>query len=463
MGFNNFRFQIIWRIFCLIATIVLALRLWVHAQYYITAFTLGLTALVQLVLLVRYAEQATTLFSRFLSAIQYDDFSQNYQLAGLGHRFKALSQEFERVMQKFQEIRAEKEAQYHYLDTIVQHIAIGLLVYDEQGQIRLFNEAAQQLLGIKRLRHLTQLQKTHPDLLLQLENPEPQRREVVKLIQDDRIVHLAMRRTAITLRQENLRIISWQDIQTELDDKEMEAWQNLIRVLTHEIINSVTPIASLSATINDDLARHIDRLQAHQAANSPDLPPSQEAFEEAAQEMHYAIQIIQKRSEGLIRFVQDFRRLTKIPLPQLENLRLKDLIDSVVFLQKEEFRKNRVNFEAHIQPETLDIMADPRLIEQVFINLLKNAAQALAEKEDRQIWLRARREAAGKTLVEIEDNGAGISADALKNIFIPFFTTKKAGSGIGLSFSRQVMRLHGGNILVKSHLSQGTVFTLVFP
>ncbi|NJL14253.1 MAG: PAS domain-containing protein [Microscillaceae bacterium] len=173
MGFNNFRFQIIWRIFWLMATIVLALRLWAHAQYYITAFTLGLSALVQLVLLVRYAEQATTLFSRFLSGIQYDDFSQNYQLAGMGHRFEALSQEFERVMQKFQEIRAEKEAQYHYLDTIVQHIAIGLLVYDEQGQIRLFNEAAQQLLGIKRLRHLTQLQKTHPDLLLQLENPEP--------------------------------------------------------------------------------------------------------------------------------------------------------------------------------------------------------------------------------------------------------------------------------------------------
>ncbi|NJL14254.1 MAG: hypothetical protein HC913_15420 [Microscillaceae bacterium] len=131
----------------------------------------------------------------------------------------------------------------------------------------------------------------------------------------------------------------------------MEAWQNLIRVLTHEIINSVTPIASLSATINDDLARHIDRQQAHHPANSPGLPPGREALEEAVQEMHYAIQVIQKRSEGLIRFVQDFRRLTKIPLPQLENLRLKDLVDSVAFCKKKNFGRTRSTLKPISNPK----------------------------------------------------------------------------------------------------------------
>jgi two-component system, NtrC family, nitrogen regulation sensor histidine kinase NtrY len=464
MILRNFRFNIIIRVLFLNITILGIIWLIFRTNYYITTGSLILVALLQVVLLIGYAERTNTMFIKFLNAIRYDDFSQTYTIKGLGQSFNDLNREFNKVMQKFQEIRAEKEAQYHYLKTIVQHIAIGLIVLDEKEEVQLINNSAKKLLNINDLTNLKQLSQDHTAFANYIRQPESTERELIKLRGADQILHLAMRTTSVKLMGETYRIISIQDIQSELEEKEMEAWQNLIRVLTHEIINSVTPIASLASTIDEDLSYHLASLdeQAKNLAGAEHYIVPKEQFQESVEEVHYAIKTIQRRSEGLIRFVKDFRSLTKVPMPNLQSLDFKDIANSILFLLKEEFKKNQIQFELLVNPPNLQVIADPQLLEQVLINLLKNACHAVEGKTEKKIALRAHLDSMSKVVVEIEDTGSGISEEAMKNIFIPFFTTKKSGSGIGLSLSRQVMRLHGGSISVQSELGAGTTFTLRF-
>ena len=450
----------------LMFTILGLMYLILETNYYISTFSLGVIIALQVAFLIRYAERTNVAYSKFLDSIEYDDFSQTYTSKGLGRSFDELNQQFSRVIQKFQELRAEKEAQYHYLKTIVQHIDIGLLILDQNDHIQLTNNAAKKLLDVKNLNNLRQLREEHQPLVefIKTFSEASKSRELVKLKLDEEIAQLMVRATSITLRSDHYRIISLQDIQSELEDKEMEAWQNLIRVLTHEIINSVTPIASLSTTVHEDLEHYKNEIAAHNGDQPTDqvmLPASY--FTESMEDIHQAVRTIQRRSEGLIRFVQDFRNLTKIPLPDLQTLSVKELFDTINILLKEDMKQQGIQFECQFEPEELQLIADPHLLEQVLINLLKNATHAVEDNEEKHISMRAQKDKTGKVIIKVRDNGMGISEEAQKKIFIPLFTTKKNGSGIGLSLSRQVMRLHGGSIHVQSTLQQETVFTLRFP
>lgn len=454
------------RVIMLTITIFGLTYLMLKTNYYISTFSLGIVLGLQVIFLIQYAERTNLAYSKFLDSIEYDDFSQTYTSKGLGRSFDSLNNQFSRVIQKFQEVRAEKEAQYHYLKTIVQHIDIGLLVLDQNNQIQLVNTAAKRLLNIPHLNHMRQFREEHQPLVELMEAfPKTDKtRELVKLKLDEEISQLIVRATTVTLRGNHFRIISLQDIQSELEEKEMEAWQNLIRVLTHEIINSVTPIASLSTTVHEDLEHYKTEIAEHNGNTNLDqimLPASY--FTESLEDIHQAIRTIQRRSEGLIRFVRDFRNLTKIPLPDLQTLSVKELFDTIKTLLKEDMKKQSVHLECTLEPHDLQLIADPHLLEQVLINLLKNAVHALENEEDKQIQMTANRDKTGKVIIKVRDNGMGISEEAQKKIFIPLFTTKQNGSGIGLSLSRQVMRLHGGSINVQSTLQVETIFTLRFP
>ncbi|WP_299456538.1 ATP-binding protein [uncultured Microscilla sp.] len=466
MVFKLFRTGLIFRILILALSIFGFAWLLLQTSYYISMFTLSSIIFIQVGMLIKYAERTNVAYSKFLDSIEYDDFSQTYTSRGLGQSFDNLNTQFNRVIQKFQEVRAEKEAQYHYLKTIVQHIDIGLLVLDETGSVQLINSAAQKLLNINHLSHIKQLRDTHQPLvqLIAQENSiSDKTREVVKLTMNEEIAHLIVRATNITLRSKQFKIVSLQDIQSELEEKEMEAWQNLIRVLTHEIINSVTPIASLSATVHEDLEYYKKEIADHQQGTQEEkirLPA--DYFTESLEDVHQAVRTIQRRSEGLIHFVRDFRNLTKIPLPDLQTLSVKELFESINTLLKEEMKQEGIRFSCQTYPEDLQLIADPHLLEQVLINLLKNATHAVEDKEDKQISLIASIDKVGKVVIKVYDNGTGIGEEAQKKVFIPLFTTKKNGSGIGLSLSKQVMRLHGGTINVSSTPQVETVFTLRF-
>ncbi|HAI76075.1 MAG TPA: ATP-binding protein [Microscillaceae bacterium] len=470
MAFNRFKQQILIRVVALQATLLLLVYFLFTTNYYVSSAILILLTVWQIVSLLNFADNSNLLFSRLLDSIRYDDFTRNYAPKGLGTAYDQLNEQLNQVLAKFRDIRAEREAQYFYLESIVQHIPIGMLVFDQAGQVRLLNQATQQLLRIGDLKHIEDLKKELQPLLDCLNTVKGEERELIKIEMPDGIRHLAVRIKILKLRNQVLKIVSLQDIQSELDEKEMEAWQNLIRVLTHEIINSVTPIASIAATLNADLTDHQARIDARKQAdpNNPHILLPANFLIESFDELYLAIKTIRRRSEGLIRFVQDFRNLTKIPIPKVEAFALRDLIETILVLMREEFKNTSIVFHYHIFPPDLQLQADLSLLEQVLINLVKNAGQAIQEKQNPQedclkVELKAYAEANGSVVIQVQDNGVGISEEAQKKIFIPFYTTKRAGSGIGLSFSKQVMRLHGGSISIYSKQYEGTIFTLRFP
>jgi len=243
------------------------------------------------------------------------------------------------------------------------------------------------------------------------------------------------------------------DIQNELEENEMESWQKLIRVLTHEIMNSITPIASITQTLNymikDVRSTYTNAFQ-------------DEGETEAIEEIELAIETIHKRSVGLLHFVESYRDLTRIPTPRFTIFPIRQLFDNLKGLMKEEMNQRNILCIATVTPDHLELSADEQLIEQVLINLLKNAIQALEKTEPPRIEIKAFTDSNGKIIIQMSDNGQGILPEVLDKIFVPFFTTKPKGSGIGLSLSRQILRLHGGTLTAHSEPDVETVFTLKF-
>ncbi len=273
-------------------------------------------------------------------------------------------------------------------------------------------------------------------------------KETIKLVDENDFIQLIIYATEFKLRDQRYLLVSLQNIQSELEEKEMEAWQQLIRVLTHEIMNSITPISSLASTVQTILKNNLEE----------QTNLDSETFDD----INSAVNTIQKRSEGLIHFVNSYRNLTKIPKPNFQIFQIISLFNRINNLMGSELKKLGINFHVSLNPKSLELTADPEMIEQVIINLIINAKQSLESKEDAEINLIASLDERGKILIRVIDNGPGIPEEVLEKIFIPFYSTKKNGSGIGLSLSRQIMRVHGGNIRVTSKPNEETVFTLRF-
>lgn len=330
------------------------------------------------------------------------------------------------------------------------HVGIGLLVFKEDGKIEIFNSAARKLLKINQADHLDDLNEVSETLVLVFKKLKTGGRELIQLKIGEEIVQLSVYAIELTLRGENVKLISIQNIQSELEEKEMEAWQNLVRVLTHEIMNSVTPISSLAGIVEEELRHSLQ-----QQENEP-------LTKEQLQDVHLSLQTITKRSEGLIQFVKEFRSLSSIPKPRPAQFNVRTLLEEIAMLHKKELGEKNIHLNIQIYPEDLTITADRNMIEQVLINLVKNAIQAFEDQEDKTIELKALLNEKFKPVISIKDNGTGIDPEALEKIFIPFFTTKKTGSGIGLSLSRQIMRQHQGTLTVKSTPGKGTEFFMRF-
>lgn len=451
-SWKNFRFNIIARVTGLTASTFGFSALWGEAGYSITTLGLGALIVFQVIGLIKHVESANREVVDFLNNIRYDDFSKTYKLNGEGKSFAELNAAFNEVIGRFRQIRAEKEANYQYLKTIIHHIGIGIISFDQNGNVQIINNAAKRLFKINQLANIENLRGFSSELVEKLWNLRTGTRDLVKIYTSDEIIQLAIYAIELTLREEHYKLITLQNIHTELEEQEMEAWQKLIRVLTHEIMNSVTPISSLAATVESEIACLKENVE--KGISAEDL-----------EDMQMAIQTIQRRSEGLIRFVSDFRNLTHVPVPKFKNVKVAEIFNHISLLMNSEMEANQIKFEASVEPDTLIITADQEMIEQVLINLIKNAIQALNEcerKSNKQIILFAKQDEKSRPFIVVRDNGPGIDKDAIDRIFIPFFTTKKTGSGIGLSLSRQIMRQHKGSITAHSEVNLGTDFILKF-
>ncbi len=449
MGFKNLKLIIVFRVLMLVVSILLLAYVYFEAPNPVNTFFLVVLVVLQIYLLVRLLDKTNREIAGFLSSIKYDDFTTTYPTKGRGSSMDQLYSEFNKVIRKFREIRADKEANYHYFRTIVQHVGIGLITFNKLGDIQIINSAAKKLIGIEAASSIFELTNVSPKLVESLIKLKTGGSDLIEFTREGSRVQLSIYVIELVLRGEEFKLVSIQNIQSELEEKEMEAWQNLIRVLTHEIMNSVTPISSLAATVDDELVEH---MEADRAIGNEDLD-----------DIHLAIQTIQRRSEGLIRFVSDFRNLTRIPEPKVSEEKVSKVLDHILILLKHELQAKGIKLNLSIEPQDLTFKIDKELIDQVLINLLQNAVHALEENSgEKYIIVKAYINEYDRPTLLIRDNGSGIDEEALSKIFIPFFTTKKQGSGIGLSLSKQIMRKHGGAISVKSVMNEGTEFTLRF-
>ena len=447
MGFRHFRFQIVMRLLLLCATLILFLYLLRRTDLILNMVVIGILFIYQIVAFIRYVEAGNRKMVRFLEAITYSDFSQNFEVSQGGGSFQELNEAFNNVMSKIQQTRAEKEEHHRYLQTVVQNIGIGLIIFREDGQISLINNAAKRLLNIRRAQMLENLSLAHRELPRRLREAQSGKQFLMKLVRDDQLITFVMYATDFIQQEHQYRLITVQNIQSELEETEMEAMQNLIRVLTHEIMNSVTPIISLANTANSMLSGQ----QAVAQTDCGDWLP----------DVRDAIATIESRSESLLKFVENYRQLTRIPKPDFTIFPIQELMNRVMPLYENE-HASRIQFNVDAKPPTLELTADQSLIEQVLINLLKNAIEAVEKTENPIIRITAGVNEWSRPWIQVEDNGTGIEPHVLQNIFIPFFTTKAQGSGIGLSLSRQIMRLHGGSLGVQSRPGKSTIFTMQF-
>ena len=451
---RRFRFQ------CLIRVLILALSIGglvlavARTRLYAIYILLGLAVIYQVASLVLYVEKTNRELARFLLALRYHDFSQTFRDEKLGRSFDRLRQAFTEIMDNFRKVRMEKEEHYQYLQIIIQHVGIGLLAFQSNGDVELINPAAKKLFKVPFLKNIQALESFSPDLLQTLRTMRPHQRALVKVETDGDVLNLVLYSREFKLREQGFTLVSIQNIQSELEEKEIESWQKLIRVLTHEIMNSITPIASLASTIDDLIEESSGRTRP--------AGPEATAGREALSDIHHAAQTIQKRSQGLLQFVDAYRNLTLIPQPRPEAFPIGELFQRVEKLMAPQVGEKVREFRLSVEPEDLRLFADPALIEQVLINLLLNAAQAVEGQNNARISLTAYQDGQARILIEVRDNGPGISPENIDKIFIPFFSTKEEGAGIGLSFSRQVMHLHRGSISAQSRPGEETVFTLRF-
>jgi two-component system nitrogen regulation sensor histidine kinase NtrY len=453
MGFSRFRSELIIRILLLTGTIFVFVYLVNKTQLTFTTIAVLLFAVVQIMLLIRHVDKTNQLLNSFLQSIRYSDFTRTFQVESTDSSLNKLKTTLNEVIRDFQSVRAEKEESYHYLQTIIQHIGIALIAYQRDGSVELINNATKRLFQVRNLPNIQVLSGYSHELVQKLLTIKHGENALVKVRDKDDLLQLSIYGTEFKIHNRNIMLVSIKNIQHELDDKEMESWQKLIRVLTHEIMNSITPISSLSSTVNGLINDIIERA----GANEQNVEITEEL-----QEISSALSTIQKRTEGLIQFVNTYRNLTRIPTPNFTIFQVSRLLNNIYELHRAELEALNIECTLIVEPPTLELSADEMLIEQVLINLIKNSMHALEHRTNARIQLRAFLNRRGKITIQVVDNGPGILPEVLDKIFIPFFSTKPLGSGIGLSLSRQIMRLHGGSLNAFSEPEKETIITLTF-
>jgi nitrogen fixation/metabolism regulation signal transduction histidine kinase len=420
-------------------------------NYFFTPIIVGVFVILLVVSLIRYIDKTNRELANFLESIRFSEFTRTFNMEGMGASFSELNNAFNEVIKDFQRVRSEKEEHFYYLQTILQNIDVSVVAFRPDGSIELINKAAKKLFQVSGLRNIQGLEAFSKELVSILFRIKPGENELIKVQDEDDFLQLTIYASDFKIKEKVITLVTIQDIQMVLEEQETEAWQKLIRVLTHEIMNSIAPISSIATT----LTTHTSHLPADNKGNYI-------LNKETLEEVNHALRTINKRSDGLLHFVNTYRNLTKIPQPNFSICKVKDIFSNVGHLMSDEFKRKNIDFEINSEPSNITVTADAQLIEQVIINLVKNATQALDNKKNAQLKLLSYFNKRGRVIIQIIDNGPGILPEVLEKIFIPFFTTKPSGSGIGLALSRQIMKLHNGSITAQSTPEKETIFTLTF-
>jgi nitrogen fixation/metabolism regulation signal transduction histidine kinase len=443
---KRFSIQVIARIILIVANALVLSWIFGNMQLFFNQIILAVILILQSWELIHFTNHTNRELTRLFIAIKHSDFSATFNQPSMGKSFRDLQQSMNDIVQSYRDVKIEKEAQYQFLQLLVNQIQVGIIsVMDDS--IILINPVAEKILGVKGVRNWKMLEQMNPAVASQLKDDG---KKLIEVRSKGGLKILAVEVSSLIMIDNSYQLITLQDINSEIEQKEIEAWHKLIRILTHEIMNSVTPIASLSET-----------MQAMLSDKSGNQKPLGAIGEETVKDIRFSLNTIQKRSERLIDFVENYRRLTRIPKPVLTDVNVETLLLSIEDLMRNEIASGNIKLKIEVENPDLQLNIDPSLIEQLLINLIRNSIHALEERADKKIYIRAYTEDQA-VVVEVNDNGKGIPERELKEIFVPFFSTKKEGSGIGLSLSKQIMSLHGGRIRVASVVNEGTSFYLMF-
>ena len=406
--------------------------------------------IIQLLLLIRYLNKTNYEIAKMFDSFRDNDFSTIISNSTGSKSQRKLNESLNNFISLLKESQIENITKSQELYAAIENIGTGLIWFTDDGQIKLLNKATKELLSIKSLRNISELDYINKSFSKLLKEIKPSQQRVIKLFINDEPLHIAIKASVMVQRNNRIKLISLQNIKIELDEAELDSWQKLIRVLAHEIMNSIGPITTSTTAISRYLKN--DRGEAIDLNNM-----NKSIIDNTIK----GLEIIEDRSVGLKDFVSRYRQLSNLPKPIISGIQLDAFIGNIGLLLKEELQESKIGFNYDIKPINLVLHADEKLISHVIINLLKNSIEAIQTSEKPIIDLNIFENEHDEIIIQISDNGSGIPQEIIDKIFIPFFTTKDEGSGIGLSLSRQIMRLHNGSINVKSS-EEGAVFQLVF-
>lgn len=445
MIYRKLLLQLILRLsIVVLLSVGMAWIIWVSA-YPFMAIGVALFIIYMIYQLIRYLNSTNRLLSQFFLAVKNDETALQIQHTGMGSSFDELRDSMQGVNQIIKDLRMKYQQKEIVSDAIIENAAVGILSFNSLGLVECINRKGRELLGVHHLVSIKALLKTDPKLVDLFQDIKAGESRVLKTIVRQKSLHLVISCTAIKLGDENWKLLSFSDIKNEMDATELESWQRLISVLTHEIMNSIAPLTSLSET----LARTYNQIDVGAVMT-----------EKILLKTRLGLQVIQEQGESLTHFVDTYRQLSRIPKPQIKEVSVHYLFEhlkTLLCLDEEPC----ISYEFSVEEEALSIAADEKLLMQVLVNLVQNAQHAISENG--RIQLHACRNAQGYSQITITDSGVGIKPEEIKNIFVPFFTTRENGSGIGLSIARQIMRLHQGKISIESTYGEGSSVELSFP
>ncbi len=447
MTFKNYDWSLIARIALLFAAMCGAAFLLSGGLYLLMA-VLMVVVIVLVIDLYRFTNKSKDELEQFVESVHYRDFSRHFDEKNAPVAVQPMRKGFNEINSTFKIISKERETQYQYLQKILELIDTGIISYDsKEGDVMWMNESFKNLLSIPYLKTIHSLEKRDEALYKEITSVKPGESKVSSITTDKNTLKILLSATAFQTEGKVYKLIAFQNINEALDETESKAWQKLLSVMTHEIMNSVAPISSLAETL-----KH--RLQ----ASLKDLNNNSGSIDD----LEVGIDTIKRRSEGLLKFTETYRNLNKITNPNLKKIYVRDMFENLHRLMQPTFQQKNIELEIILKDPELMLEADTDLIEQVLINLILNAAEAVKESASPRIQLSGYISSNNKVILKVADNGIGISPDLMEKIFIPFFSTRKTGSGIGLSLCKQIMMLHKGSIKVQSVEGEGTAFSLLF-
>jgi two-component system nitrogen regulation sensor histidine kinase NtrY len=452
MALNKFFFNVLTRVTFIVLSSVLLGIIVQHLDrgYYYTLTGIIFLIVLQAWLLVNEVNKTNADLEKFFSSVQDHDSSVRFSEEAKNNSFRRLHDKMNHLNTVIQNAKIENERTSQFLQSVVDHVDIGLLSFDMNDRIEIYNKAAKRYLNVQQPRQLSSLKILNDEIFNIINTIKPGQEILHKMKIDSLLQSILIKATELKFESNVIKLVSFQDITNELDKKELDSWQKLIRVLTHEIMNSISPITSLTSVISGYFKKKDDE--------NPVLP--EKINHQIISKTLSGLNTIEETGKALLNFVDKFRSLTSLPKPDLSKFPIDSLFRKCKLLMESSI-SNNIRINASVYPGDIALVADYAQVEQVLINLIKNASEALSNKKNGTIQLKALYSEDG-TIIQVEDNGIGISSDIIEDIFVPFYTTKEDGSGIGLSLSKQIMQNHNGTISVNSSSNKGSIFTLKF-